>query len=339
VVLAALAPACAGGSLRSSTPSLSASTPESLQPEITSIELGDLRSWQSPLDVAVGADAVWVTVQDLGLVRVDPATNRVVATIPGDYFFRVSVGPDAVWVSTGGDGHVVQVDPSSNAVTASIPTGAGPVGDLAPTHDAVWVSASSELLRIDPASNEIVARLPFDSGVGGIDVDETGIWAIAGANREGTVVRIHPDANRVIDSLPVPNPSFWNDIDAGAGSIWVTTSPIVRQDGVPLVELYRIDPVTGTVEATVGVGQGTTGLGEAGAVSLAAAATSGDSVWVYNDFERILGRVDAATNAVVEAFPIGACCVPGLPPGMAVGYGALWVTGDNDITRVTLVAE
>jgi hypothetical protein len=62
VVLAALAPACAGGSLRSSTPTLSASTPESLQPEITSIELGDLRSWQSPLDVAVGADAVWVTV-------------------------------------------------------------------------------------------------------------------------------------------------------------------------------------------------------------------------------------------------------------------------------------
>jgi hypothetical protein len=95
VVLGALAPECAGGSLSSSTPTLSA-TAESPQPEMTSIELGDLRSWQSPLDVAVGADAVWVTVQDLGLVRVDPATNRVVATIPGDYFFRVSVGPDAV---------------------------------------------------------------------------------------------------------------------------------------------------------------------------------------------------------------------------------------------------
>jgi streptogramin lyase len=86
----------------------------SSEPEITSIALGDLRSWQSPLDVAASADAVWVTVHELGLVRVDPATNRVVATVPGDYFFRVPVGPDAVWVSTGGDGRVVRIDPSSN---------------------------------------------------------------------------------------------------------------------------------------------------------------------------------------------------------------------------------
>jgi len=305
--------------------------------ETTSIPLGELRPWQTPVDVAVGADAVWVTVQDRGLLRVDPATDRVVATIPGDYFSRVSVGPDDVWVSTGSDGRVVRVDPSSNAVTASIPTGAGPVGDLAPTPDAVWVSASSELLRIDPASNEIVARLPFDGGVGGIAVDETGVWAIAGANREGTVVGIDPDTNRVIDSVPVPNPSFWNDIDVGAGSVWLTTSPIVRQDGVPLVEVYRIDPVTGTVETTVGVGHGTTGLGEGGAVSLAAAATSGDSVWVYNDFERILGRVDAASNVVVETLQVGSCCSAGLSPGMAFGFGALWLTGDDDIKRVTLV--
>lgn len=106
--------------------------------------------------------------------------------------------------------------PSSNAVAIDT-EGTGPVGDIAPTPDAVWVSASNELLRIDPASNEIAARLPFDGGVG-IAVDETGVWAIAGANREGTVVRIDPDTNRVIDSVPVPNPSFWNDIDAGAGA-------------------------------------------------------------------------------------------------------------------------
>jgi DNA-binding beta-propeller fold protein YncE len=306
---------------------------------VVSIALGELRPWQSPVDVAVGTDAVWVTVHDLGLVRVDPETHQVVATVPGDYFFRLSVGRDAVWVSTGSDGHVVRIDPSSNAVTASIPTDAGPVGDLATTPDAVWASASSELLRIDPASNEIVARLPFDGGVGGIAVDETGVWAIAGANREGTVVKIDPDTNRVIDSVAVPNPSFWNDIDAGAGSIWVTTSPIVHQDAVPLVELYRINPVTATCETTIGVGHGTTGLGEGGAVSLAAAATSGDSIWVYNGFERILGRVDAATNVVVETLPVEPCCYEGLPPGMAVGHGALWVTGDDDINRVTLSGE
>jgi DNA-binding beta-propeller fold protein YncE len=339
LTFAVLTVACAGAPPRFTTSTLSVSSTVSPTNEMVSNALGELRPWQSPLDVAVGADAVWVTVQDLGLVRVDPATGRAVASVPGDYFFRVSVGPDAVWVSTGGDGRVVRIDPSSNAVTASIPMGTGPVGDIAPTADAVWVSASTELLRIDPASNEIVARLRFDSGVGGIAFDETGVWAIVGANREGTAVKIDPDTNRVIDSVPVPNPNFWNDIDAGAGGIWVTTSPIVRQDDVPLVELYRIDPVTRTIEGTVGVGRGTTGLGEGGRVSLAAAATSGDSVWVYNDFERILRRVDGAGNVVVETIPVGSCCSAGLPPGMAVGYGALWVTGDDDLMRVTLFGE
>jgi DNA-binding beta-propeller fold protein YncE len=279
-VIGVLALACAGAPSRSPTSASPSSIAASSESEIVSIALGELRPWQSPLDVAVGAEAVWLSVQNLGVVRVDPATDRAVAKIPGDYFFRVSVGPDAVWVSTGDDGRVVRIDSSSNVVTASIPTGAGPVGDIAATPDAVWVSASTELLRIDPASNEIVARLRFDGGVGGIAVDATGVWAIAGANREGTVVRIDPDTNRVIDSVPVPNPNFWNDIDAGAGSIWVTTSTIVHEDGVPLVELYGIDPVTGTVETTVGVDEGTNGLREGGAVSLAASATSGDSVWV-----------------------------------------------------------
>jgi streptogramin lyase len=201
------------------------------------------------------------------------------------------------------------------------------VGDLASTPDAVWASASSELLRIDPASNEIVTRLRFDGGVGGIAVDETGVWAIAGADRDGMVVRIDPDTNGVVDSVPVPNPSFWNDIDAGAGSIWVTTSLIVHHDGVPLVELYRIDPVAETVETTVSVGHGTTGLGEGGGVSLAATATSGDSVWVYNVSERILGRVDPAGDVVVETVPVGSCCSPGVTTRngdrvrSAVGHG------------------
>jgi hypothetical protein len=37
--------------------------------------------------------------------------------------------------------------------------------------------------------------------------------------------------------------------------------------------------------------------------------------------------------------PSGLAVRRGLPPGMAIGYGALWVTGDGDIKRVTLLAE
>jgi hypothetical protein len=97
----------------------------------------------------------------------------------------------------------------------------------------------------------------------------------------------------VIDSVPVPNPNFWNDIDAGAASIWVTTSPIVHEDGVPLVELYGIDPVTGTVETTVGVGGGTNGL----RVALGLQRLRADP--------RPCGH---GNDVVVETLPVGSCC-------------------------------
>ena len=40
--------------------------------------------------------------------------------LPNDYFFRVSSGDGAVWITTGSDGHVLRVDPASTTVTAGL---------------------------------------------------------------------------------------------------------------------------------------------------------------------------------------------------------------------------
>jgi len=88
---------------------------------------------------------------------------------------------------------------------------------------------------------------------------------------------------------------------SGDGSVWVT-SPV---SGI----LYRVDPLTASVEATVTIGTG------AGAI-----AVSGPNIWVANTITGSLSQVSSATDEVVKTFVAGA-----EPTGLAVGDGLLWV--------------
>jgi hypothetical protein len=120
---------------------------------------------------AVSAAGVWVVCCGgetfLGpsrLVRVDPATNRVVAQVllPG-LPDAVGVGSSGVWVRAAA-GPIWRVDPVTNRVVAevTIPHGlSGTRGSVLVGHDAVWVSdpASRTVVRIDPRSNRVVGRV------------------------------------------------------------------------------------------------------------------------------------------------------------------------------------
>ena len=98
------------------------------------------------------------------LTGLDPATGRVVQVIglPG-HAYAVGLGASGVWVR--GTGELLwRIDPISNRVVATIPLpsrttfrgDAGdtsePGGDIAVTEDAVWVSdpAAATVWRIDP---------------------------------------------------------------------------------------------------------------------------------------------------------------------------------------------
>ena len=110
----------------------------------------------APTHLAVTEDAVWVlTPPDNSLVRIDPATNQVVATVPvGRAPSGLAVGAGAVWVSRHSDGAVVRIDPATNRAVATIGVGRAP-GAMTVAGGLVWVALpGGGLGRIDPGSNE-----------------------------------------------------------------------------------------------------------------------------------------------------------------------------------------
>jgi streptogramin lyase len=287
-------------------------------------------------DVAIANGAAWVTSHG-GLFRIDPVTSEAVKVLSHDYLFRALPGYGDLWVTTGSGGQLLRFDPRTNTLDAEIDIGAGPVTEVAMSEDAVWVSAVSDLVRIDPATNEVEDRMRSDTGFGDVTFGAGALWVIAGANEEGAVWRIDPATADVLQKIPLPNPGFWNEMEAGDEAIWITSSPVARSNGAPFVRLHRIDPSTGEITAEVPLGNGAFGLGPDGrAQSLATIAVGQGSVWVLIEIESLLVTVNPANLGAGETLEGVAGGSSDVGSGMAIGAGAIWVTAPGAVTRVTL---
>ena len=98
----------------------------------------------------------------------------------GARFF--DVGEGAVWVQNNDDATVSRVDPKSNRVVATIRVDEGAVsgGDLAVGGGYVWARVTSALVaKIDPATNTVIARYGPRLGSGSVAADESAAWITA----------------------------------------------------------------------------------------------------------------------------------------------------------------
>jgi len=109
----------------------------------------------TPDEVATGAGAVWVANSHSGNVsRIDPGTNKVVATIPiGGSPVWVVVGLNAVWVTDASGNRVVRINPASNAITGSVNVGHNPEAATIGA-GSVWVVNRDDhtISRINPGT-------------------------------------------------------------------------------------------------------------------------------------------------------------------------------------------
>jgi hypothetical protein len=284
-------------------------------------------------DVDVGFGATWVASQG-ALLRIDPQTNRVVATIPtpvSGESASIDFGEGAVWVTSGqANGVVYRVDPATNRVTATIGVPGGAFG-IVVAAGTVWVTQyrpepdPGHVARIDARSNRLLSSVAVPNMPGAIRYGLDAVWVTS----RFTVSRIDPHTNVVTQPL-----HRVGDVRAvGAGALWGSYANDAEDAGV-----QRIDPVTGQVVATIRIPYGVLiafGLGTLWVAQDASSIASGG-----NEPDRTepgkLYRIDPATNRVLGR-PVP---LPGIAPtGLAVGEGAVWV-GEQDgktLTRFNLI--
>jgi YVTN family beta-propeller protein len=238
--------------------------------------------------IAFGEGAVWVTSgQANGVVyRVDPATNRVTATIPvTGGAFEIVVAAGTVWVSpydpsqppSPGAGEVVRIDARTNTLRSPVPVPGEPL-ILRYGLDAIWVTSGDEhVYRIDPRSGAVAGPL------GGVDnVNAVGGGALWGTYvntpEDRGVLRADPATGRVVAHIRFPDGGVLYAF--GLGTLWVaqgppTTMPVQGGQSASATpgELYRIDPsnnrvlgrpvpLPGIEPTAVAVGEGAVWVGE-----------------------------------------------------------------------------
>jgi Glutamine cyclotransferase len=201
--------------------------------------------------IAIGEGSVWVTAPDLrpdgsrgNLVRIDPFTNEVAATINiGGPIQGLAVGGGSVWVTVpdGGSSTLYRVDPRTERVAETVRVSEA-AGSLLFADGSVWVNhewAGGSVDRIDPATGEVTGTfdLPNVQAAGG-----GSLWGVSG----DAVLRIDPESGDVLATIPIARAQ---QVAFDGSALWVLASP--RSSDPDLFEpiagtaaVVRIDPAT-----------------------------------------------------------------------------------------------
>jgi len=193
----------------------------------------------------------------------------------------------------------------------------------------------------------VIAQVPTSGRPAGIAVGEGAVWITDSVS--GTLLRVDPDKNLIVDQINVGAGS--SGVAVGAGSVWVSNS-----DGGTVSE---VNPGTDTVVATIRVGNGPSslayGAGRVWVLNTVDATVSAISpasghtrtiplgqnptqltfglgaIWVTSEEAGVVLRLDPRNESVVQATPIG-----NGPVGVTTGDGAVWVanTPDRTISRL-----
>ena len=276
--------------------------------------------------------AIWVATLDNTVLRIDPETDQIAATIPvGRVPTDLAVGEGSVWVANEEDGSVSRIDPSTNEVTATIDTGEDADG-VAVGEGAVWVSSveESSVARIDPETNEITEEVT-DVGLEPqrLGVAEGKVWVADEFATEINVIDI--ESMQVDETIDLDNEVF--EFAFEGGSVWTTISfdnvalkmdpstyeitgrvkgidephAITAGEGAVWVAgregVWRIDPVAGQVAAEIETEDSPTGL----------AAFDG-FVWVGHLDVESMAKIDVETNEIVKTIEL-----PALPGDVVAG--------------------
>jgi streptogramin lyase len=143
--------------------------------------------------------------------------------------------------------------------------------------------------------------------------DESAIWGI----NPGRIDRIDPITFKVTGTVALgPETGLYNEIALNDDGLWAA-------DWNTSI-LYRVDPATLTVVATIPAGMAPKGI-----------LANAEGVWVADTHDGKVLRIDTVTNTVATSITVG-------PPGnsgpnwLASGLGSIWVDIPNDASIVRI---
>ena len=314
------------------------------------------RAAAAALALLVAAMAIWAGAVLRGPTPIQPTLGPVTRIRVGSVPVSVAVTPDAAWVLNSGNSTISRVDPGTGRVQSSFLV-SGPVGPrgglafatvaegrLLVVHASGW--DSSAISVIDPSTSRVLNTFGFGGTAlsslgtpGNLAVGAGAVWAAV--HGEDEVQGYDPATGELLDRFPLPEPTalavdgqtVWVasvdgrlrsiDTDTGAVRVRATTGLVTRiqvgQGGMWLMtfdgKVLRLDRRTGKLVARV-----------PGAFRAADLAVGAEGVWVYDQHQGAVLRIDPSANRVARTIPVISQPQVELNARvLTVGGGAVWV--------------
>jgi hypothetical protein len=284
---------------------------------------------------AVGSGSLWIVSQENAeLLRIDTASNRIVARIPAPGVVSVAYGEGAAWVTTD-SGELWMINPETDSVVDRVEASAG-WSNVAVSAGRVWVgdATNGEVIAIDPATLEVAfaKQVGYRGGDGlllAASDDSVWVWSYnTGLSRVDAVSGVVDHFGYRIDGRSTGDRIH---LAAGEGAIWLTS----QSNG----EALQVDSVSKRVVGSwrlapegVASGPGLEGI------------TAGDGVaWAtWTSYRRVPGTTNERESVVhlVRLDPVTgrafAVRTPALgtvgPPWLVSATDAsLWWIGSPDV--------
>ncbi len=172
---------------------------------------------ENPVAVAFGAGSLWVS-QGPRILRLDPATGKVRATIPSNDAHLLTFGDGALYAVTQYTGDFFKVDPGSNTIQWRSHLHPW-LPDIEAAAGWVWVTVDSDagVYRISEADGSQSGFVHTGDGSGALAFGGGSIWV--GNWRAGTVSRVNP-VSSAVKTFPTGNAPNGLTV-APDGRVWV----------------------------------------------------------------------------------------------------------------------
>lgn len=225
--------------------------------------------------IGSGADAMWsCDLQDL--VRIDPANDTVVATVPAGKVpgqGRIVRAAGRMWVLAGEGDRLVGVAEADGSLSEPITLPAA-CHDLGANGEIIYVvcERAGRVLRVDPASATVTADVQITSPVW-VSAAGSGVWVSA----EQDLLRLDPVTLSTAVRVEGMGTGNLGAIWADGGGVWVR----------------KVDPFISRVEAAGSITRVISApFGSGGDVLV-----DGDHLWVTSFDDRLVIRLEVPTGS------------------------------------------